>query len=215
MLNSKIVGAVAVVAVLSTVGVGYAVSTSSVYYQGSASAGGVSIAWVESGTGAPTTFTTGSSSNCEAYFYSTEVELYAYDLVPETSGPYAGYAFCDLWDSSPTGNSLNITNTGGFAVTLNDSVVCTPTCTLGTFAGAPAWVTASGCWGYSDLNLQLGSYVTGAGLPLTLSPGGVYPGDVAHPYGLYGWFADLALTGSGTGCAGSSFSVTVTFTGTS
>jgi hypothetical protein len=202
MLNSKIVGALGVVAVLSSVGIGYAVTTSSVYLYGSGSAGGVSIAWVESGTGAPTTFTTGSPSNCVATFSSTSVTLTASHLSPAATGPYTGEALCDIFDQSTTGNSLNITNTGGFPVTLNDTVTCTPTCAL----SAHLWKTASGCWAYQDAN-SFGAAV----LPVTLNPGGVYPGNTVSTYG---WFSDIALFSSGTGCSGSSFSVTVTFTGT-
>jgi hypothetical protein len=204
MLNSKILGALAVVAVLSTVGVGYAVTTSTIYMVGSASAAGVSIAWVESSTGAPTTLTTGSASDCIATYYSTEVFLTASDL--------ASGAVCDIYDTSVAGNSLNITNTGGFAVTLNDTISCTPTCTPTTPTPPyQQWDTASGCWAYQDANTY-----GAAPLPVTLNPGGVYPGAATYgTYGIHGWFADIYLSPSGTGCAGSSFSVTVTFTGTS
>lgn len=214
MLNKSLVGALALAAVLSAAGIGYATVTSYAYLYGSASTAGVSIAWVESGTGAPTTFTTGSSSNCVASFYSTEVTLDAYELSPPARN---SNAVCDLYDTSATGNSLNITNTGGFAVSLSDAVTCSPTCTLGAVgvgeSSLPAWVTASGCWAYSDINV-LG--ISGGVLPVTLSPGGVYPGDAAFSgYGIYGWFSDIILNGTASGCAGSSFSVTVTFTGTS
>jgi hypothetical protein len=200
MLNSKIVGALAVVAVLSSVGVGYAVTTSSVYFYGSGSAASISIAWVESGTGAPTTFTTGSASDCVASFYSTEVTLTGSDMAPQ-----GGNAVCDIYDTSVAGNSLNITNTGGFPVTLNATVSCTPSCIL----SGSLWVTASGCWQYGDAN----SFGVAA-LPVTLSPGGVYPGSATSSRGLYGWFGDIILASGVTGCAGSSFSVTVTFTAT-
>jgi len=208
MWNSKIVGTLAVVAVLSTVGVGYAVTSSSVYLFGSASAGSVSIAWVESGTGAPSTYTTGSPSNCVATFYSTEVTISATDMVL----PSSGNAVCDIYDSDTNvgGNSLNITNTGSFSLSLNDTVSCTPTCSEVPFEGGPpmAWETASDCWEYIDANTW-GS----APLPVTLSPGAVYPGGPTTTSPTYGWFADLILEPS-AGCAGSSFSVTVTFTAT-
>lgn len=201
MLNSKIVGALAVVAVLSTVGVGYAVSTSTVYFDGTASSGTVSIAWVESGTGAPTTSSNyGSASDCVASFSSTEITLTATDMVPPGGGRNA---YCEISDSSRHGNSLNITNTGGFPVTLNDSVSCSPSCTH----EANEWATGSGCWYYAD-----SSTLGYDALPVTLSPGAVYPGT----YGtLYGWIGIVSLDSYVSGCAGTTFSVTVTFTGAS
>jgi len=208
MWNSKIVGTLAVVAVLSTVGVGYAVTSSSVYLFGSASAGSVSLAWVESGTGAPSTYTTGNPSDCVATFYATEVTIEATDMVL----PASGNGLCDIYDpvGGTGGNSLNITNTGSFSLSLSDSVSCTPTCSEVPFGGGPymAWETASDCWEYIDANTW-----GAAPLPVTLSPGAAYPGSATAGVGNNGWFADLILEPS-AGCAGSSFSVTVTFTAT-
>jgi hypothetical protein len=205
MLNSKIVGAIAVVAVLASVGVGYAVTSSPVYMDINASAAGVSIAWVESGTGAPSTFASGLSGDCVATFYSTKIIITASDM------DFAGV--CAIYDTSQTGNSLNITNTGGFPVSLNDTVSCSPTCTASSTNVPYSWITAGagGCWDYADANT-----VGAAVLPATLSPGGVYPGSATYDsLGLYGWFAEIGLEQTGTDCAGTSFSVTVTFTGTS
>jgi hypothetical protein len=130
MMNSELVGAFVVAASFASAGIGYAVSTSPIYLNGSATAGTASIAWVPSnGAKSPTTvmFSGGSGGSCTAPFTSTSVSLTTTDLSPLSS---TENAVCALEDTITTGNSLNITNPGGFVVKLNDTVDCGSGCTL-------------------------------------------------------------------------------------